>query len=126
MKKLPPDEGVAGDALPRLAEHRGGRHVFVDHRHVTRLAAPRLLEVAVEPLLIWHLFREFADHLALRVERLREQRMARGAQLRTNGCDCPACGWNVDEDFMIVVWPVLDLERAIDVALAGASTSRRP
>ena len=65
-----------------LAEDRRDRDVLFHHRHVARLAASRLLVVAVQPFLVRHLLRQLADHLALCVERLGEERVARRAQFR--------------------------------------------
>ena len=81
-EKIAADERMPGEARAGLAKHRRDRHVLLHHRHVTGLAAPRPLVVAVEPFLIRYLLRQFADHPALLVQCLREERVARGAQFR--------------------------------------------
>src|SRR5262245_30137605 len=81
-EEIAADEGVPRKTHSRLAEDRGDPHLCFDHRHVARLTTACALEVAVLPLLVRHLFRQLADDLALRIQGLGDERMARGAQLR--------------------------------------------
>ena len=81
MKKLPPTNTC------RASPSRGSPStevigiVLVDHRHVARLAALlfRLVR-AVLPLEVHHLLGKLSDHLALRIERLGDERVAGRAQ----------------------------------------------
>ena len=82
MKKFAADEHVPRHALARDAEHARDRHRLLHHRHVARLAALRVLEIAVQPLLIGHLLGQAADRRAARSQRVRDERVARRAQLR--------------------------------------------
>ena len=58
------DKNMAGHSLTEFAHGVcDTNHVF-DNRHVTVLAALLVLEIAGEPFLIRHLFRQFADLLS--------------------------------------------------------------
>ena len=81
-EEIPADKGVPRKPAAWFAEHGRNGDVFFDARHVAVLAAAGFLVVAVEPFLIRHLLRQFADDLALRVEGRGEQGMAGCAQFR--------------------------------------------
>ena len=83
----PLQEEVAADKdVPRelagLAEDARDRHRLGDHRHVARLAGPLVFVVAVEPLLIGHLFGEAANLFAVGIQGFCDQRVAGRAELR--------------------------------------------
>ncbi len=69
-------------ALAELAKRAGDPHRLLDRRHMTALAALRVTKVAVEPLLIRHLFGELADLLAVGTEGGGDQGVARRTEFR--------------------------------------------
>ena len=117
-EEIAADEGMPRNARTALAQHRGNWRVLLHLGHVAGLTTARFLVFAVQPLLIRDLFGELADHVALRVESLRQQRVARGAQFR--GTHVLAFGRPErrrrphDRRASFV-----DLERAVDMALPG-------
>ena len=73
---------MARKRIARVAEDGGATYRPRRLRHVAGLTAALLaIEVAVQPFLIIHLLGERADDFAVWSERLRDQRVARRAQL---------------------------------------------
>ena len=69
-------------AVAHRAEYPRDRRWLGHFRHVARLTALSVVELAVQPLLIRHLLRQAADRLPVRPQRLRQKRVTRGAELR--------------------------------------------
>ena len=81
-EEVAPDKGVPRKTRARLSKNTRNRNVFLHYRHMTRLATFRIFVFAMQPLLIRDLLRQLADHFARRIERLGQQRVTSGAQLR--------------------------------------------
>ena len=82
-------EQVLRQAVPFVAEHRGGAHRPLRRRHVARLAAALLgRERAVLPFLVVHLFGQRTDHGAVGTVGVGDERVARRAQLRLTDVRC--------------------------------------
>ena len=65
-------------ALTRYSEYFRDRNFFMHFGHVARLAALLIAVVAVQPFVVRHLLREFADLFAVRSKGLGVERMACG------------------------------------------------
>src|ERR1700758_3721752 len=74
---------LPGSRARHTVNRRNG-HLSVNLRHVTGLAGAPAWIVAVQPLLVWHLFRKRPDLLATAAKSLCGERVTRAAQRRVS------------------------------------------
>ena len=81
-QKISADEFVPMHAFSRLTVDRGDPHCFMHLRHMARLAGAFVAIVTVQPLQIWHLFRQRANLFSARSQRFGIESVAAAAQSR--------------------------------------------
>jgi hypothetical protein len=80
-EKISAPEHVPRETRPRVTQDRRDPRVFLDFRHVTRLATPLAPKTAVSPFQVRHLFWQPSDDLPISTKRFRVQRVTRRTQL---------------------------------------------
>src|SRR5206468_10452648 len=74
-EEIPAHECVTRHSFSKLTQRIRHSHHFFNNRHVTVLAGLLFTEVAIQPFLIWHLLRKFADLLSSGPQSRCDQRM---------------------------------------------------